>query len=134
MPVFKLSVVIEVRMIVIFYLLVLSIAPVSARQDKPDAVDVGANNPLALVFNACDADRDGFLTKDEYLKRGGQDAGVLVRDFKVFDFNRDDRLSLVEFLIIPVGQPEEQRGAVLDPVVLLAEQAFEKISERKWIA
>lgn len=42
------------------------------------------------------------------------------REFKVFDANADGRMDLNEFLTVPAGQPENQRGVIDDPVVQLA--------------
>ncbi len=91
-------------------------------------------NPLAAVYRACDTDKDGGLTEAEYLNRAGREMPVLRREFKVFDFNGDGRMSLAEFLTVPVGQPEDQRGTIPDPVVLLSEARLAELTSlwKKW--
>ena len=90
-----------------------------------------AENPLAAEYQSCDIDGDGLLTEAEYVKRVGREIPVLRREFKVFDSNADGRMSLAEFLTVPVGQPEDQRGTIADPVVLLAESSL-KVLTRLW--
>jgi len=92
-----------------------------SRCDESVAALADANNPLVEQFKSLDADGDGLLTQDEYLKRSGREAVLLPRDFLVFDTDGDKRLSRNEFLTIPVGQPEDQRGTIFDPVIQLAE-------------
>src|SRR6266478_6722097 len=93
-----------------------------------------AENPLAAEFAACDADRDGSLTEAEYLKRAGRERPVLLREFRMFDLDGDRRMSLAEFVTVPVGQSEEQRGTLADPVVVLAETNLARLAKdwKKW--
>ena len=78
------------------------------------------SNPFIAEFRRCDADRDGFLTEAEYYHRIGFDEKDLHREFVVFDANGDAKISLAEFLTVPVGQPEEQRGTITDPIIVLS--------------
>ena len=77
-------------------------------------------NPLIPEFRRCDTDGDGLLTEAEYAHRIGFDLQELHREFVVFDANGDAKISLAEFLTVPVGQPDEQRGTITDPVVVLS--------------
>lgn len=78
------------------------------------------NNPLIPEFRRCDADGDGLLTEMEYCRRIGFNQQEQHREFVVFDANRDARISLAEFLTVPVGQPDDQRGSIADPIVILS--------------
>ena len=93
--------------------------PVSLVLKAPMAAD---KHPLLPVFKSRDKDVDGRLTAAEYVDAGGRDVKLLKREFKVFDADHDGSLSFAEFVTIPVGQPEEQRGVIDDPVILLAER------------
>lgn len=79
------------------------------------------DNPRVAEFRTRDTDADQRLSEDEYLTGGGPDERVLHRDFIVFDASGDGRLTLAEFLTIPAGQSDEQRGTIPDPVTLLSE-------------
>lgn len=85
---------------------------------KPPIAD--EQNPHALVFRERDKDSDGILSVSEYITGAGRDRKTLHREFKVFDADADGRMSLNEFLTVPVGQPENQRGVIDDPVIQLA--------------
>src|SRR5262245_65912205 len=58
-------------------------------------------NAIPEAFRTRDSDGDGALTEEEFVAGGGQEKAALQRDFKVFDANRDGRLSVTEFLSIP---------------------------------
>jgi Ca2+-binding EF-hand superfamily protein len=90
-----------------------------------------AENPLGAEFAACDADRDGFLTEAEYLQRAVRERRVLLREFRMFDLDGDGRMTLAEFVTVPVGQPEEQRGTLADPVVGLVETKLARLA-KEW--
>src|SRR5262249_38916536 len=59
-------------------------------------------NPLIPEFRRCDTDHDGVLTEAEYCRRIGFSLQDLHREFVVFDANEDARISLAEFLTVPV--------------------------------
>jgi hypothetical protein len=77
----------------------LAVEPVRCHSQQPanasTAATARAENPLAVEFQACDA--DGALTEAEYLKRVGREMPVLRREFKVFDIDSDGRMSLAAF-------------------------------------
>ena len=89
-----------------------------------------AEDAIVAEFKACDANGDGVLTEAEYLKRVGRERVVLLREFKVFDFDSDGRMTQAEFFTVPVGQAEELRGKVPDPIVLLSEKALKELTDR----
>lgn len=95
----------------------------------PPAVIPPAENPLGAEFAACDANSDGSLTETEYLKRAGREMRVLLREFKMFDLNGDNRISLAEFVTVPIGQSEVQRGTLADPVTVLAETKLARLTK-----
>ncbi len=80
------------------------------------------------AFTVLDQDADRQLSEEEYLKRGG-DARVLRRDFKLFDFNGDKKLSQSEFDMTPSSGKPRQRGPMPDPYDGLLEQAIEALDE-----
>lgn len=92
------------------------------------------NNPLIPEFRRCDADGDGLLTEAEYSRRIGFNQQEQHREFIVFDANRDARISLAEFLTVPVGQPDDQRGTIADPVIILCKAKLAKLIEswKQW--
>ena len=92
-----------------------------------------AEDAIVAEFKACDADGDGVLTEAEYLKRVGRERAVLLREFKVFDLDRDGKLTQAEFVTVPVGQAEELRGKLADPVVALSERALARLA-KEWPA
>ena len=108
------------------------LAQPAANQSKEEIDD--PNNPLIPEFRRCDADHDGLLTEAEYYHRIGFDMQDLHREFVVFDANEDERISLNEFLTVPVGQPDEQRGTITDPVVVLSKARLADLvqSWKKW--
>ena len=85
------------------------------------------NHPLLPVFKSIDMDKNGELTVAEFVGEGGRDARLRKRQFQVFDGNRDGNLNFAEFLTIPMGQPDDQRGVIDDPVIMLAEARFEEV-------
>ena len=92
---------------------------------KPPIPEI--QNPHVLRFRERDTDGDGILSESEYSIGSGRDRKSVQREFKVFDADRDGRMSLNEFLTVPVGQPEDQRGVIDDPVVQLAASRLHEI-------
>ena len=92
-----------------------------------------AEDAIVAEFKACDANGDGMLTEAEYLKRVGRERAVLLREFKVFDFDSDGRMTQAEFVAVPVGQADELRGKLADPVVVLSETAMARLA-KEWKA
>lgn len=111
------------RVILTVVMLTIGAVESSRCQAQPAAAVVVplAENPLGAQFAACDVDGNGSLTESEYLFRAEREMSVLLRDFKMFDMDGDRRMSLAEFVTVPVGQPEELRGVLADPVVVLAQ-------------
>ena len=85
------------------------------------------NHPLLPVFKSLDTDKNGELSEAEFVGAGGPDARLRKRQLQVFDGNRDGNLNFAEFLTVPMGQPEDQRGVIDDPVIMLAEARFEDV-------
>ncbi|MDB5384651.1 MAG: translocation protein TolB [Planctomycetaceae bacterium] len=113
-------------------MLTISAVELSSRcQAQPAAVAVVplTTHPLRAEFSACDANADGSLTEAEYLKRVGREKPVLLREFKMFDLDGDHRISLAEFVTIPIGQAAELRGTLADPVVVLAETKLARLTK-----
>ncbi len=92
-----------------------------------------AEDAIVAEFKVCDANGDGVLTEEEYLKRVGREQPVLLREFKVFDINRDGKMTQAEFVTVPVGQTDELRGKLADPVVGLSERAMARLA-KEWKA
>lgn len=86
--------------------------------------------PRETEFRSRDANADQQLSQDEYTRGAGPNRAVLTREFIVFDADGDGRIRLTEFLTVPVGQPDDQRGTIPDPVVLLAEAHSKGLSEQ----
>ena len=93
-------------------------------------------NPCVLVFRERDTDRDGMLSENEYVIGAGRERKMVRREFKVFDANADGRMNLNEFLTVPVGQSENQRGVIDDPVIQLAAKRLGELMKpwEKWDA
>lgn len=72
------------------------------------------------AFEKADLDHNGRLSQEEYLKVRGP-AELARRDFRLFDRNADDSLTLDEFSTIPTILPPEQRGPLPDPMQALAD-------------
>ena len=96
---------------------------------EPDpALIPGQNHPRAGEFRARDTDQNGILTEDEFVQIGGVDKRILQRNFKVFDFDHDRRMTLEEFVTVPFGQADQQRGITPDPVILMSAQKRKELS------
>jgi Ca2+-binding EF-hand superfamily protein len=73
-------------------------------------------------FETRDADQSNSLTLDEFLQsQVAEQQPRLKRDFRVVDFDHDDRLSWDEFRSLP-GTAFADRGPVPDPLQSLADQ------------
>ena len=68
---------------------------------------------VAEAFRKADRNNDGSLSADEYVGQRPQ-AQVLLRDFKMFDADQDEKLSLAEFDVIALGVERDKRGAMRD--------------------
>lgn len=92
-----------------------------------------AEDAIVAEFKACDANGDAVLSEAEYLKRVGREKAVLQREFKVFDFDGDGRMTQAEFVTVPIGQADELRGKLPDPVIGLSEKAMAQLA-KEWKA
>ena len=91
----------------------------SLKAAEPPAVKV----PQKTIekFKELDRDGDDQLSMDEYVAR--RDPEILYkRDFKLFDLDHDNRLTLVEFAPVACGIQGNVRGAIPDPLVKLVDQ------------
>ena len=70
---------------------------------------------LKKEFEKADADGNGSIDLEEYLKRDDP-KNVLTRDFRLFDFNENQSLSLSEFSCTPGVIHPSLRGPIPDPV------------------
>jgi len=86
-------------------------------------------------FEKLDADGDLYLVLDEYLHNGnGNDSrpdldGLRNRDFRVFDFDSNQKLSYREFAAIPDLVDAPFRGAIPDPLSRLVSNAVAALDE-----
>ncbi len=109
-------------------------------------VDAQDSNPLGdrwtqsaikirKEFEKLDADDDLYLVLDEYLHNGnGNDSrpdldGLRNRDFRVFDFDSNQKLSYREFAAIPDLVDAPFRGAIPDPLSQLVSNAVAALDE-----
>ena len=77
------------------------------------------------AFAACDQDSDQELNQAEYLLLvANVDPRQAERNFRVIDFDGNEKLSLSEFQTLPGLFTPESRGTVPDPVADLAKQAY----------
>jgi Ca2+-binding EF-hand superfamily protein len=79
-------------------------------------------------FAQLDANTDGQLSANEYIRRAGPRAQHL-RDLKLFDFNGDQSLSAAECAAVPGLVPATHRGPLPDPFEALMEAAVESMDE-----
>ncbi|MCX7397704.1 MAG: hypothetical protein NT138_08525 [Planctomycetales bacterium] len=82
-------------------------------------------SPQAFIVR--NSDNDEFLTEDEFLAGGGLNETILKRDFKVFDANKDGRMTVAEFLSVPAFNAEDNRIVISDPIIELVAAAFGKL-------
>ena len=86
-------------------------------------------------FEKLDADGDLYLVLDEYLHNGnGNDSrpdldGLRNRDFRVFDFDSNQKLSYREFAAIPDLVDAPFRSAIPDPLSRLVSNAVAALDE-----
>lgn len=105
-----------------------SICRAQPAEKKSTDVPDDPTNPLIAEFRRCDTDQDGVLTEAEYYHRIGFSMQDQHREFIVFDADGDQRISLAEFLTVPVGQPDEHRGTITDPVIVLSKSKLTELS------
>jgi hypothetical protein len=67
-------------------------------------------------FHALDVDKDKRLQLNEYVRHAPTEADILQRDFKLFDLDLDEKLSLGEFKTTPLVTPPEDRHPLPDPM------------------
>lgn len=84
--------------------------------------------PLSQRFGALDVNGDKKLTLEEFLKSPGV-ADVLKRDFRLFDWDDDKRLSAEEFDAILFDRKPDQRGRVPDPFDEMLNRALAQLDE-----
>ena len=77
-----------------------------------------------IRFNALDLNKDQQLQLDEYVQHIPPKADVLKRDFKLFDFDRNRKLSLREFKTTPLVAPLEDQGPLPDPLDAYVDHAM----------
>lgn len=99
----------------------------------PSPPSLAADGPVAAMFTQLDANTDGRLSADEYIRRPGKPE-LHLRDLKLFDFDGDKSLGRDEFAAIPGLAPPQMRGAIPDPYDHLLEQAVAALDEsyRGW--
>lgn len=93
----------------------------------------GRDLPRKVVnlFRGFDEDEDGWISEQELLVgTSGTAAKSLRQRFVAFDFDRDGRLSVVEFSGIPDVVPTTERGEVPDAIVQLANAKLVELIER----
>ncbi len=83
---------------------------------KPDRYEIR--------FNALDLNKDHRLQLDEYVRHSPTKADILKRDFKLFDFDRNRKLSLLEFKTTPLVVPLADRGPLPDPLDAYVDHAM----------
>ncbi|WP_397570577.1 EF-hand domain-containing protein [Schlesneria sp. T3-172] len=83
------------------------------------------DHPRAGEFRKRDRDQNAALSEEEFVSGGGADKKVLQRNFRIFDFDRDGRLNLSEFVTVPFGQADQQRGMTPDPIIQLSAEKRE---------
>lgn len=92
------------------------VAPAIAEEPKKDApagepakeAPAKPKHDPAKVFKKKDADKDGFLSKEEFTK-GAKDAAKAETAFGKRDKNGDGKLSMEEFAPKPKGKGKKQK-------------------------
>lgn len=78
-----------------------------------------SNSSLKDIFRMLDADNDSYISQEEF-KQAFKKAGIVVESaileeaFFRFDFNKDDKVSLNEFLNVILGQQTHGSGGKLN--------------------
>jgi len=85
----------------------------------------------AKQLTAFDADGDGSVRLAEFVAHAGNQAAVWRRDFRLCDWNGDDRLSPAEFAACPALFPADQRGPWPDPLDDLLNK-YVALFDRHW--
>lgn len=83
----------------------------------------------ANAFDRLDLDRDGLLIQTEFSRHEKEDAAAKnERDFRLFDFDHDGKLSRGEFSAVPV---DSVRGSsdVPDPMVEILDRAMQALND-----
>ncbi|HET6880605.1 MAG TPA: EF-hand domain-containing protein [Pirellulales bacterium] len=84
-----------------------------------------AKAPPEIAIRLVDADRDGFVSRDECLATAPEAERIeRMRRFLVFDFDGDGKLSGDEYRAMMA--PPDERGAVPDPMFEAEQAALEK--------
>ncbi len=110
-----------------------------AAADEPAASkaapqDKAAEKPLTEQFDQRDADKNGRLTRDEYIAPVAEEnRPARLRDFVVFDDNADGELTRAEFLCIASLAGPHERGPLPDPLETLVARRMAEI-EKNWPA
>lgn len=86
----------------------------------------GSAERAGPAFAAADADRNGRLSPDEFLKDRGP-ADVARRDFRLFDRDADGALTVEEFSTVPTVLPPDARGSLPDPMQALADAILARL-------
>lgn len=88
--------------------------------------DQSAQKPdrYEIRFNALDLNKDKRLQLDEYVRHSPTKADILKRDFKLFDFDRNRKLSLREFMTTPLVVPLADRAPLPDPLDAYVDHAM----------
>lgn len=76
---------------------------------------------FTVAFHNLDGDQDKSLNLNEFL-RGRTDVPVATRDYRMADSDDNEKLTLPEFLTIPVVVPLPQRGPLPDIITGLVDQ------------
>ncbi|MDA0283756.1 MAG: EF-hand domain-containing protein, partial [Planctomycetota bacterium] len=91
--------------------------------DAADQSPVQTPDRFARRFATLDINKDDGLQLDEYLKHIPGKEAILKRDFKLFDVDRNGKLSLNEFKTNPFVAPPDDRGALPDPLDAFVDHA-----------
>jgi len=90
--------------------------------------DDAADKKVAEAFRQLDADQDEGLALEEFLKWTGEPAR-LKRDFRLFDFDGNRRLSADEFRAASGLVPAAERGTIPDPFDGLLDQGVAALDD-----